>query len=502
MDTFLYITIVMLTLIAVFLFFSRNKILREKKLAERKLVSTLNDLENVYSEINTTQEELNMKYREIKASEDKIKKLAYEDSLTGLPNKAAFNEMLVQTLETLRKEEAVGIMYIDLDDFKQLDDMWGHANCDELILDVSHRLRQNLDENDYIARLGGDEFIVLSQNIIDVEKFGEKVRRIGNAFRFPFVTSFGQLVITISIGATVAPRDGTKAENLIKNAAMALFEAKHLGKNTYCYYSEELAVRELGNIELQSDLTNAIKNDSFVLKYTPMLDLKDKKFDVVRMKLLWDRGDGGLWQSNKFVSLAEATGQIFSLAENSLSKICEEMKIFPSKKVIIPLTKRLFLNYEFRKKLYEKIEETNTEVSRFIIEVDEGTLTSEFTDSSFVMEEMIEKGFTLRVGRFGRGGMSMEVLRDLPASQVSIPIDRILENHEEGESLEYISLISSVVNKLGKELSFTDISDPVEEDMVIKSGVKLVEGELYGPLLAADEVENFNVDSALYPSLM
>ena len=199
MTTLLYAVIGILTVMAVLLLFSRNRILKEKREAERKLADTLSDLENVYSEINTTQEELNVKYREIKTSEDKIKKLAYEDLLTGLPNSTAFNEMLTHTLETLRKEESVGIMYVDLDNFKQIDDLWGHANCDELILDISHRLRQNLDENDYLAKMSGDEFMILSQNILESTDFNEKLKRIGNSFRFPFITSFGQVVVTTSI---------------------------------------------------------------------------------------------------------------------------------------------------------------------------------------------------------------------------------------------------------------------------------------------------------------
>ena len=240
----LYIVIGVLSVVAILLLFSRNKILREKKEAERKLTDTLSDLDNVYSEINTTQEELNVKYREIKTGEDKIRKLAYEDSYTGLPNGVAFIEVLNHTLETLRKEEYAGIMYIDLDNFKQIDDMWGHANCDELILDVSHRLRQNLDENDYLAKMSGDEFMVLSQNILDLADFDEKLKRIEASFRFPFITSFGQLVITTSIGAAVVPRDGTKADVLIKNASTALTEAKRLGKDNYCYYDEEMTTKE------------------------------------------------------------------------------------------------------------------------------------------------------------------------------------------------------------------------------------------------------------------
>lgn len=487
--TFLCVVIVVVTLITISLFFSRNKILKAKKEADKKLADTLGDLENVYSEVNTTQEELNAKYREIKANEDKIKKLAYEDAVTGLPNEAAFNEMLVHILETLRKEESVGVMYIDLDNFKLLDDTWGHNNCDELILDVSHRLRQNLSEDDYLAKLSSDEFMILSQNIKDISEFDERVKRIRDSFRFPFIASFAQVVVTVSVGATIAPKDGTKAENLIKNATVALGEAKRLGKDNYCYYSEEMAAMELEKIELQSQITAAIKNDSFTIKYEPIINLEDKNYELLRMKLLWDREEKGVWQANKFVDFVEQTGQIFTLATNSLKKVCQEMKLFPNKKVILPLSKRLFFSYDFREKTYEIINEAKIDTAKFMIEVDEDIITSNFADSSFVMEEMISKGFSFRVGRYGKGGMSMEILRDFPVVQIAVPIDSILLEHDEAESAKYISLISLVATQLGKQVSFTGISDSIAEDMVIKRGAKLVEGELYGAMLEAYEIE-------------
>ena len=488
MTTLLYAVIAVLTVLAVLLFFSRNKVLREKKEAERKLKDTLGDLENVYSEINTTQEELNMKYREIKAGEDKIKKLAYEAALTGLPNGVAFNEMLTHILETLRKEEYVGIMYIDLDNFKQIDDLWGHANCDELILDVSHRLRQNLDENDYLAKLGSDEFLVLSQNMLDLTEFNEKLKRIGNSFRFPFITSFGQIVVTTSIGAAVAPRDGTKADILIKNASTALFEAKRLGKDNYCYYSEEMAAKELENIEMQSSLTNAIKNDSLIIKYAPVFEIESRNYDTVRMRLLWDRGEKEIWQARRFINFAEKTGQIFALGENTVRKVCEEMKIFTDKKVILPLSRRLVLNYDFRNKLYGIFDETDTDTKRIIIEIDENILMSDLPECSFVIEEMLAKGFGFRVGRYGSGGMSMDILKSLGGAQVSIPVNRLLEENEAEEVVKYLKIVTDVANKLGNSISFSGISDTALEDIALGCGGKLVEGELYSPLLTADEI--------------
>lgn len=484
----LYIVIGVLSVVAIFLLFSRNKILREKKEAERKLKDTLSDLDNVYSEINTTQEELNVKYREIKTGEDKIRKLAYEDSYTGLPNGVAFIEVLNHTLETLRKEEYAGIMYIDLDNFKQIDDMWGHANCDELILDVSHRLRQNLDENDYLAKMSGDEFMVLSQNILDLADFDEKLKRIEASFRFPFITSFGQLVITTSIGAAVVPRDGTKADVLIKNASTALTEAKRLGKDNYCYYDEEMTAKEIENLELQSNLTNAIKNDNLIIRYAPVYDIKNKTYDTVRMRLLWDRGEQGIWHARKFIGFAEKTGQIFALGENTFKKVCEEMKAFTDKKVILPLSKRLVLNYEFRNKLYSIVNESGIDAKRLIIEIDESILIADIPEFSFVLEELIAKGFSFRVGRYGTGGMSMEILKVLPVSQISIALNRLLQEDEEEEVVRYLKIVTEVAKKLGKTISFSGINDEASDAIAVECGGEYAEGDLYGPPLAVDEI--------------
>lgn len=495
MEMFFYGAIAFLSVLVLTLFFSRNKAIAGKKEAERELSKVMGDLENVYSEVNNTQEELNAKYREIKAGEDKIKKLAYEDSLTGLPNKSAFMEMLDHTLLTLRKGEEAGVIYIDLDDFKEINDFWGHTNGDELILDVSHRLRQNLDEDDYIARMSGDGdgFIILSQNIRELSDFDEKLKRLENAFRFPFITSFGQAVINISMGVTLAPKDGVKTDALIKNVSVALTEAKRLGKDNYCYYSEDIAARELETIELRSSLSVAVRNDSFIIKYSPIIDLTSKECDTVRAKLLWDRKDKGIWNAGKFIKFAEKTGLAVSIGINYLKGLCAEMKSFPDKKVIVTLTKRLFLNGEFRDKMYEIIGESGLDCSRFILEIEEKVLTENFADSILMMNEMIGKGFTFMAGKYGSGKMSMDILRDMPLEQVGISAPSVFDLHDGEEAKKYLTLVVSVIKELGGLPIFTDISDSIAEDYIMALGGRMVEGELYGGLLTAKEVTEYRV---------
>lgn len=488
-----YALMALMGIIVIITFLSRNKAVSEKKEAERKLEKTLNDLDAVYSEINSTQEELNAKYREIKASDEKIKKLAYEDVLTGMPNKAAFSEVLKHTLETLRKNEFAGIMYVDLDNFKKLDDLWGHANCDELILDVSHRLRKNLDEDDYIARMDGDGdgFMILSQNLESLTDFDEKIKRLIAAFRFPFIASFGEAVITLSIGATMAPVDGEKVDTLLKNAALALGEAKKMGKDTYTYYSEELTAREIENIELKASILNAIKNNDFLIKYEPVFKAGDKSYDLVRVRLLLDRKDKGFVQANRFIHIVENMGFSDKIGINSILRICEDMKLFPSKKIIIPLTEKMLFNYNFMRQFIKTVDENEIEKERIFLEIEEETLTSTFSDSLFLIEELRNQGFRFVVGNFGSGRSSLDVIRDMRPSYVNLLVPRIFYDREEEEGKRYMLLLEKIVKELGSEIIFSKISEQALEDYVLACGGELVSGEFYGDFLTANEVNFF-----------
>lgn len=497
MEYFEFMVVAVAGILIILALLSRKKAVYEKKEAEKKLEKTLNDLDAVYSEINSTQEELNAKYREIKVSDEKIKKLAYEDALTGMPNKAAFKEMLLHTLETLRKNEFAGIMYLDLDDFKKIDDLWGHSNCDELILDVSHRLRQNLKEDDYIARMDGDGdgFMILSQNLKSFEDFDERVKRLLSAFRFPFIASFGEAVITLSIGATMAPTDGEKVDVLLKNAALALAEAKRLGKDTYVYYSEELTAREIENIELKASIMSALKNNEFLIKYTPVFRLKDRNFDLVRVRLLLDRKEKGQMQANRFIPIVENLGFSNQVGLNSIQRICEDMTSFQNIKVIVPLSAKMLFDFQFMRQFVKIVEESNLSKERILLEIEEAVITSSFSDCSFLMEELRDRGFFFALGNFGSGKSSLEVLRDMKFSYIYISVPKIFCDREEEEARRYLRLLGKVVSELGGEIIFSNITEEGHEAYVKEVSGGLVSGGLYGDCLSSEEVAGFRVEA-------
>ncbi len=489
MDNFIFgIVVTVFIVIVIVLLLIIQKTDKKRIESDKKLADMQADLDNVYSEVNNTQEELNAKYRQIKDNEDRIRKLAYEDQLTGLPNKSAFDELLGHVLDTLRKEESCAVMYVDLDNFKSLDDIWGHNNCDELILDISHRLRQNLDENDYIARMNGDEFIILSQNITDQAEYDNKVKRLEKALRFPFITSFGQVIITMSIGVAIAPKDGKKADVLLRNAGYALVEAKLIGKDTYCYFSEDIAKKELADMQMKSELTKAIKDESFLIRYEPVFDLRDKSCSAIRFKIVWDRGEKGIWHAVRFAPFAEKTGQIMNVGESAFRRSCKELVEMPNKKLIVPLTKKLIMSIDFESRINEILATEGIDRQRIQFEISEKVIASDFEDCLFFIQSFTDKGFTFRIGDFGNGLMSMKILRDVPVNEVAISVTGIYAEHDPEEAGEFLKLLSDDVRKFGKTPVYIDISDSIEEDQVIKNGGYLVEGELYGGLMAKKDI--------------
>jgi len=485
--------LVLLVLLILLLLISRNKAVREKKVAQRTLEDTLTNLEAVYSEVNTTQEELNTKYRELKASEDKIKKLAYEDAMTGLPNRAAFLEVLDHTMDTLRRDESIAVISLDLDNFKMINNLWGNACGDELILDVSHRLKQNLDDNDYLARSGSDEFVILSQNIGEIDEYEEKVKRIQKAFRYPFVLSVGEFVITLSLGVVIGPRDGKNAGVLMKRADSALAQAKWLGKNTYCYYTESLEQKQLEDMELRTDLTAAMKQNDFFLRYQPILRPQEGVCTGLRAELWWDRKEKGVWRAGRFIRFAEETGQIIALGERVFRRLCKDVKEWEDTgvlefNVIVPLSRRQYLSPSFEQTIRTISLEEGVSLNHFLFEIGEGILVSDYEDCCYIMQEQYQRGLRFRIGDFGSGRTSLDCIRNMPVEQVAVSYRRIFDEHELAEAEEYLSVVVTAIRSLRKDIVVTGIADVQEEQRVQKVGTTKMQGELYGESLSAEEI--------------
>ena len=493
------IILVLLTLIvlSILLFINiRKKINAEQiaKQAEQKLVENNNELELAYEEASTTKNLLSTKYEELKKSKEKVKKLAYSDYLTELPNRLAFTEMLNSVMLTLRNEEVIALMDVDIDNFKNINDTLGHSYGDELLIDVTHRLRQAMDENDYLARTGGDEFIILTQNIKDTGEYEAKVKKIHKVFSYPFVLSMKEYFITVSIGITMAPKDGKTTQVLIKNVDSAMYAAKDNGKNTYFYFNDSINEKLMEKIQTQSELRKAIENKEFVVYYQSQVNLDTDKIVGFEALVRWNHPIKGILAPKDFISLAEETGLIVPIGNWVLREACLQLKKweeagYQSLVMAVNLSVRQFKDNELINIVQEVIDETGINPDRLELEITESIALEDIDYTVTTIRKLKDLGVAVSLDDFGTGYSSLNYLKRLPINNLKIDksfLDTVLDNHSDE------SIVQTIIS-LAQTLDLVVIAEGVEksEQELFLKRVKCnkAQGYLYSRPLPSDKAE-------------
>lgn len=435
----------------------------EAKIAKKKLEENYIELEEAYKKVKLTQEELAEKYDELKRSEERNKKLAFTDYLTDLPNRVAFSEKLDQIMVTIRKDETIAVMYIDLDNFKNINDVLGHSYGDELLIDVTDRVKQTLDENDYFARFGGDEFIILTQNLESAELYEEKIRKIQKVFSYPFVLSMREFFVTTSIGIAFAPKDGKTTQTVIKNVDAAMYAAKAMGKNTYCYYNESFNDALLNKIELQSELRSALQNNEFAVYYQAQIDLKQDRIVGFEALVRWIHPERGIISPAGFVQVAEETGLIVPIGRWVLFEACRQLKKWDDEgyhdiSIAVNLSARQFKDADIVAMVHEAINETHIDPKRLDLEITESIALENIDYSIGIIQQLKEIGVKFSLDDFGTGYSSMNYLKHLPVNNLKIDksfLDRVSDNTSDQK------IVSAIIT-LAQTLDLVVIAEGVE----------------------------------------
>ncbi|MBH1940129.1 EAL domain-containing protein [Mobilitalea sibirica] len=402
----------------------------------QKIKQSHKELETVYHTSLSSLNELTLKYEELNRNRDNMKKLAYTDYLTELPNRTAFTEMLDNVMLTLRSEEIVGIMDIDLDNFKNINDTLGHSYGDELLIDVTYRLKQAMDENDYLARIGGDEFIVLTQNIKDTADYEDKIKKIRKVFSYPFILSTKEYFVTVSIGVAFAPKDGKTSQALIKNVDSAMYVAKANGKNTYTYFDFSFNQKLTEKIETQSELRKALERNEFILFYQAQMDLVTKKVVGFEALIRWNHPSKGLVNPDEFIYLAEETGLIVPIGKWVLHTACKQLKAWEDAgykdiTMAVNLSTRQFKDKDFVKQVFDVIEETGVNPKKLELEITESIALDDLDYTISTIQELKNVGVHFSLDDFGTGYSSMNYLKRLPVSNLKIDksfLDTVMED--------------------------------------------------------------------------
>jgi diguanylate cyclase (GGDEF)-like protein len=431
---------------------------------------------------------------ERKTSEEKVRHIAYHDSLTGLPNRALFKDRVEQVLLRGRWHKTLAaILFLDLDRFKAINDSLGHHAGDELLITVAKRLKSCLRDGDTAARIGGDEFTILCQDVARVEDLSIIVDKILSAFRQPISVQDQEVYISTSIGISLYPTDGKDAETLIQNADLAMYRAKSRGRNTCQHFMPCMAEKSLRRLKIENKLRNALELMDFSLQYQPLVDLKSGKIAATEALMRWNDDELGEVSPSVFIPIAEENGDILPIGRWVLKEACEQNRKWqemdlPKIPVSVNISSNIFKESGFVNMVRTVLNDADLEPRYLELEVTESIIMENADEVLATMGELKELGVLFSIDDFGTGYSSLSYLKRLPLSKLKI--DRTFIKELES-SAEDQSIVKTIVT-LGHNLDLTVLAEGVETEsqlaILLETDCDMVQGYLFSKPVSAQEL--------------
>jgi diguanylate cyclase (GGDEF)-like protein/PAS domain S-box-containing protein len=400
-----------------------------------------------------------------KVIQQRIQHLAYHDNLTGLPNRGLLQDRLARSIARAeRAGRKVAVLFIDLDNFKNINDTLGHDVGDELLRQVSRRLTECVRLEDTIARQGGDEFIVLLDNLDDGRNASIVAQKILNSLRQPVSLGGTEQHVSGSVGISVYPEDGRDAQTLMKNADTAMFHGKSLGKNTYQYFTAQMNIAVKRRMTLESALRRAVLQKDFVLHYQPQINLETGEIIAVEALVRWITEDSGTVMPADFIPLAEETGLINELGEWVLREGCRQAKewqdrgLSKTRRMAINLSARQFGDKGFLDMVTRVLSETGLPASCLELEITESQVMRQTEGMIQLLNRLAEMGVHLAIDDFGTGYSSLSYLKRLPIQKLKIDQSFIRDITVDPNDT---AIVVAIIN-MAKSLELETIAEGVE----------------------------------------
>lgn len=405
----------------------------------------------------------------IRQAEEKINHLAFHDSLTGLPNRSLLDDRLNQSFKRAkRKGTYSAIMFIDLDDFKAVNDLLGHSYGDNLLKKVSKRIQDRLRNCDTLARIGGDEFVVIADDLKNPVYAQKIAKNIQEAFNKPVALNKKNISVSGSIGVSIYPDNGNSKRALLKAADTAMYKAKENGKNGICFYSQEMAATATERVSLESALRDSIKSDSFLLYYQPQYRLNDNKLIGVEALIRWMHPYKGLVSPDQFIPIANESGLIEPIGLWVVREACKQVGTWISSggsplRLSINVSMSQIISGDVFKQLPYILNEMGFPPDLLEIEITEDGLQKlEFSKNTF--NELISLGVTAAIDDYGTGFSSLSALKSMNINRLKIDgslISRIPDNELD---VDIVEAIIAMAHRLGLKL----VAEGVEHQEQLK----------------------------------
>ncbi|WP_457675017.1 sensor domain-containing protein [Thiolapillus sp.] len=438
---------------------------------------------------------------ERRTAEENIYRLAHYDALTGLPNRLLFHDRLEQAVaHASRNRQYVALLFLDLDRFKHVNDSIGHAGGDMLLKEVAERLQECVRSSDTVARTGGDEFIVLLSDFsteedllqttsVMAEKFVEVISR-------PFHIESMEFYVSVSIGITVFPQDGSNIDYLIRNADIAMYHAKDKGRNRFEYYHSRMNEIAEKRSRMESELRVAVDRGQLCLRYQPVVDAEDGRILWFEALLRWQHPEHGLVMPEDFIDLAEESGLILSMGEWVTEEVCRQLQAwkrsgFPVRTLAMNLSMRQLERPGLITVLDRFMEQYGVEPSNLILEITESMLMEDPERTLPVVRALSGRGYVLAMDDFGTGYSSFGQLRQLNVDSLKIDRSFVAQLGQDGSAESIVSAIIGMAGELGMRVVAEGVENREQMQFLRQQGCRLMQGFHIGYPMEAGECERY-----------
>jgi diguanylate cyclase (GGDEF)-like protein len=430
-------------------------------------------------------------FEQLHASEEQLRRQVYHDTLTGLPNRALFQDRLALAVaQAHRHGKGLAVLFLDVDRFKVINDSLGHSVGDRLIREVAARLRSCLREGDTVARLGGDEFTLLLPDVGQAVDAAKVAKKVLDLVRMPFDLDGRELFVTSSMGISLYPDDGSDAETLVKNADAAMYRAKEQGRDHYQLYTPALNATALERLALESSLRRALAHDELLLHYQPILDVATRRLHGVEALLRWHHPELGLVPPAEFIPLAEVTGLILAMGPWVLRTACAQARAWqhvqPGLRVAVNLSARQFQEAGLVGHVTDALADTGLDPRCLQLEITESSAMQNAQTAIQTLRELKALGVGLSIDDFGTGYSSLSYLRRFPIDTLKIDQSFIRDIGTDPDD----AAIASAIIALAHTLKLTVVAEGVETEdqleFLSRHGCDRTQGYLFSRPLSAE----------------
>ncbi|MFD1849601.1 bifunctional diguanylate cyclase/phosphodiesterase [Oceanobacillus bengalensis] len=418
-----------------------------------------------------------------------LEKMAYLDTITGLPNRNEMNRFFNEQMS----DESLGVLFLDLDQFKTINDTLGHDKGDLLIQEVGIRLRKFINENQQVFRIGGDEFLIIVKHCEgkQAEQLAEKILE---SVKKVYLIEGNQLYITGSIGISIGPINRSDRSILLKNADTAMYKAKELGKNRYCLYDDKIGKAEIRKMELEKDLLVALENNQFYVAYQPKWNVRKNSLYGFEALVRWEHPRHGIVSPGEFIPIAEKTGVIIPITKWVIENACQQCKAWQDKGVTqavsVNLSIRLFQSGNLYELVQHVLEKENLAPHLLELEITESMVLYDLDDIILQLQRIRSLGVRVSMDDFGTGYSSIGILDRIPID--TLKLDRLFT--VDIETSKKHAIINAII-LMAKDLKLDVIAEGVENEEHIayltQLGCYVMQGFYYGKPMKVEEVNKW-----------